>query len=258
MRVWRIWRIQIAAIRECVERCYFLLAHRVLAAFRAIAFRRFGDRFAALAFPPLLPPSFPRATAAGFFPLIFAGALPFSASGAVGTASRIMSVGIGCPVVCATIRAAAWLMSSRRGFRISKYACASTHPPAKSWAGRFQNVPLPSSQLQKRVSFRAEWSERSERNAVEESRKLRLGLLAGFLDSATPSTLRQSAGLRSARNDTRFFQTITLFLRSSISDWKADETNQRGTHSPHKAGCSCQRSISAYNSSRLNRCDALK
>src|SRR5713226_6397904 len=61
------------------------------------------------------------------------------------------------------------------------------------------------SQLQKRVSFRAEWSERSERNAVEESRKLHQGSLVRFLDSATPSTLQQSAGLRSARNDTLFF-----------------------------------------------------
>src|SRR6266851_5889659 len=67
------------------------------------------------------------------------------------------------------------------------------------------------SQLQKRVSFRAEWSERSERNAVEESRKLHQGSLVRFLDSATPSTLQQSAGLRFARNDTRFFQTVTLF-----------------------------------------------
>src|SRR2546428_11084643 len=41
--------------------------------------------------------------------------------------------------------------------------------------------------------------------------KQRVAWIAGFLDSATPSTLQQSAGLRSARNDTRFFQTVTLF-----------------------------------------------
>src|SRR5438132_3901236 len=57
----------------------------------------------------------------------------------------------------------------------------------------------------------AEWSERSVGNAGEESRKLHQGSLVRFLDSATPSTLQQSAGLRSARNDTRFFQTVTLF-----------------------------------------------
>src|SRR3989442_4528583 len=73
------------------------------------------------------------------------------------------------------------------------------------------------SQLQKRVSFRAEWSERSERNAVEESRKLHQGSLVRFLDSATPGTLRQSAGLRSARNDTRFFKLSLYFAILNIA-----------------------------------------
>lgn len=40
---------------------------RAFAAFLAIAERRDALRLAALAFPPLLPPSFPSATAAGFF-----------------------------------------------------------------------------------------------------------------------------------------------------------------------------------------------
>jgi len=38
-----------------------------LAARWAIAFLRSGDNFSARAFPPFTPPSFPRATAAGFF-----------------------------------------------------------------------------------------------------------------------------------------------------------------------------------------------
>src|SRR2546427_12657401 len=43
------------------------------------------------------------------------------------------------------------------------------------------------------------------RNPAEQ----RLAWIAGFLDSATPSTLQQSAGLRSARNDTRFFPGVS-------------------------------------------------
>jgi hypothetical protein len=46
---------------------YLTSAHLDLAAFRAIALRLFGDSFSARAFPPFNPPSFPSATAAGFF-----------------------------------------------------------------------------------------------------------------------------------------------------------------------------------------------
>src|SRR5438132_13847485 len=41
--------------------------------------------------------------------------------------------------------------------------------------------------------------------------KQRLAWIAGFLDSATPRTLQQSAGLRFARNDTRFFKLSLYF-----------------------------------------------
>src|SRR5579862_407478 len=41
--------------------------HRSAAAFLAMALRSFGDRAAARAFPPFDAPSFPNATAAGFF-----------------------------------------------------------------------------------------------------------------------------------------------------------------------------------------------
>jgi hypothetical protein len=44
----------------------YLLAQRALAAILAIADRRLALSFAALAFPPLEPPNFPSATAAGF------------------------------------------------------------------------------------------------------------------------------------------------------------------------------------------------
>jgi hypothetical protein len=64
--------------------------HRFSAALRAISLRRFGESAAALAFPPFDPPSFPRATAAGFF---------FRAGGV-------------CPVASATTRKAAWATSS--------------------------------------------------------------------------------------------------------------------------------------------------
>ena len=43
------------------------LAQRAFAARWAIAFLSSADNFAALARPPLTPPNFPRATAAGFF-----------------------------------------------------------------------------------------------------------------------------------------------------------------------------------------------
>jgi hypothetical protein len=51
----------------------FYRSHLALAAFCAIRFFSSGDNFAALAFPPLDPPSFPRATAAGFFILTGSG-----------------------------------------------------------------------------------------------------------------------------------------------------------------------------------------
>ena len=47
-----------------------LVVHLVCAAFLAIARRFSGDKFFALAFPPLLAPSLPSATAAGFFILM--------------------------------------------------------------------------------------------------------------------------------------------------------------------------------------------
>jgi hypothetical protein len=61
---------------------YLVFDHRFAAAFLAISFRRFGDSAAALAFPPLGPPSFPIATAAGFFagPAGSAGAVPVAIS----------------------------------------------------------------------------------------------------------------------------------------------------------------------------------
>jgi len=48
-------------------RLYFSLFQRALTALRAISDLRFGESFAARALPPLRPPSFPKATAAGFF-----------------------------------------------------------------------------------------------------------------------------------------------------------------------------------------------
>src|SRR5256885_16295304 len=49
----------------------FTLAQRAFAAFWAISFLCSGDSFAARARPPLVPPSFPNATTAGFF--LYAG-----------------------------------------------------------------------------------------------------------------------------------------------------------------------------------------
>ena len=48
------------------NRLYFCLFQRALTALRAISDLRFGDSFAARAFPPLEAPSLPKATAAGF------------------------------------------------------------------------------------------------------------------------------------------------------------------------------------------------
>lgn len=45
----------------------FFLDHLALAAFRALAVLSAADNFAARAFPPFIPPSRPRATAAAFF-----------------------------------------------------------------------------------------------------------------------------------------------------------------------------------------------
>src|SRR5690242_7068380 len=45
----------------------FRLAHRARTAWRAISRLRSGLRFAARIIPPFTPPSFPRATALGFF-----------------------------------------------------------------------------------------------------------------------------------------------------------------------------------------------
>ncbi len=49
------------------DSCCRLLAHLAWAAFFAMADLSSGESFAARAFPPLLAPSFPSATAAGFF-----------------------------------------------------------------------------------------------------------------------------------------------------------------------------------------------
>lgn len=50
---------------------FFLRAHRATAALRALALRSAADSLAARAFPPLSPPSRPKATAAAFFFLLF-------------------------------------------------------------------------------------------------------------------------------------------------------------------------------------------
>src|SRR2546425_13016638 len=76
-------------------------------------------------------------------------------------------------------------------------------------------------------------SERSGVSVANETQsrnpaKQRVAWIAGFLDSATPSTLQQSAGLRSARNDTRFFQTATLFCDPQIATNHANGLNARG------------------------------
>ena len=68
--------------------------HRFSAAFFAIAFRFAGDNAAALAGPPLAPPNFPSATAAGFF----------TASGSGGAS----------PVAMSTINFASWFTSRGR------------------------------------------------------------------------------------------------------------------------------------------------
>ena len=46
---------------------YFLLFQRAKTALRAISVLRLAESFAARALPPFWPPSFPKATAAGFF-----------------------------------------------------------------------------------------------------------------------------------------------------------------------------------------------
>ena len=46
----------------------FTRFQRANTAFRAISLLRLAESFAARALPPLSPPSFPNATAAGFFP----------------------------------------------------------------------------------------------------------------------------------------------------------------------------------------------
>lgn len=65
---------------SCHSDVGFLSApQRFWAAFRAISLRRLGERAAALAVPPLAPPSRPSATAAGFF-LCFGGACPVASA----------------------------------------------------------------------------------------------------------------------------------------------------------------------------------
>jgi hypothetical protein len=74
-----------------LESAYDLEPQRVCAAFLAMALRLAGESASALAFPPLVPPSFPSATAAGFFP-------------AFGSSSGVPSK---CsPIVCSTTRRA--------------------------------------------------------------------------------------------------------------------------------------------------------
>ena len=74
------------------------LFQRALAAFRAISARFLPERAFARAFPPLAPPSFPSATAAGFLP---------SSAGGVGASSR-------SPLAIPTIILASWLVSRGR------------------------------------------------------------------------------------------------------------------------------------------------
>src|SRR5258708_2547710 len=83
-----------------------------------MSFRCVGVSCVALALPPLSPPSLPRATAAGFLPLVSGGAL-----GSV--------LGFS-PVISPRMRNAAWLASSRflERFGIPQSYRAIGGPPA--------------------------------------------------------------------------------------------------------------------------------
>ena len=72
---------------------YLDCSQRALAAFLAMSCRLSFDSDLARALPPLLPPSFPSTTAAGFFFFLF-------------------NFGIAWPVEIATTRAATWFTSS--------------------------------------------------------------------------------------------------------------------------------------------------
>jgi hypothetical protein len=67
-----------------------LFPQREFAAFLAICLRLDADRFSALALPPFIPPSRPRATAAGFFPA-FSGLV---ASAVIAAANAFTSIGL--------------------------------------------------------------------------------------------------------------------------------------------------------------------
>src|SRR5713101_2187801 len=54
-------------IHRGLDGCCLALRQRAITALRAISLRRSGVSLAALALPPLLAPSLPKATAAGFF-----------------------------------------------------------------------------------------------------------------------------------------------------------------------------------------------
>lgn len=79
------------------------LVHRAAAAFRAISARRSLDSFFARAGPPFIPPSFPRATAAGFLSLGLAGSERTSPASAPSVVPS-----------CSTTRKPLMLGSSRR------------------------------------------------------------------------------------------------------------------------------------------------
>lgn len=94
----------------------FPLAQRALAACWAIAFRASGDSRAALALPPLEPPSFPNATAAGFFTLT-----------GVGRVSNLVTLLVNSSAACWTA------MLGRLGTRaIVPQSQSASHPSAQA------------------------------------------------------------------------------------------------------------------------------
>lgn len=86
--------LSVLSLWGCYVECF--VRHLDRAAFLAISERFFADSFFARAGPPFLPPSLPRATAAGFF------------SGPLGMEEEVMGVS---PVAMATTEAASWFGS---------------------------------------------------------------------------------------------------------------------------------------------------
>jgi hypothetical protein len=86
------------------------LSHLARAAFWAISFNRSGLSFLARASPPFLPPSLPRATAAGFF--LRGGSL----AGSVGGDDSVSD----SPAASSTMARASWLMSRGLDFLLDR------------------------------------------------------------------------------------------------------------------------------------------